>query len=152
MNKNLIPIIAKMLDVEIGEEFKIKENDSLICDDYDYNNNNNIYKFTKTEFLAKDVDDSHGIESWLSSPFMLESLITGHVSIVKLPWKPKKGDTYWSFIILDDNNTWTVASYIWKDSINDLLLNRTGWIYNTFQEAKDALPDVAKELNVEYSI
>mgnify|MGYP004520509297 CR=1 FL=1 len=68
-------------------------------------------------------------------------LINGEEEIVKLPWKPKKGDTYFSFELLGD--TWIVASSIWGGFPNEYALLDKGWIFRTCAEAGAALPAVA---------
>lgn len=145
MAKNYMADIAKMLGVEIEEEFKIKEDDSLICDD----NNNSTYKFTKTEFLKKDIDKISGIESWSSSPYTLELLIAGHLSVSKLPWKPEMGEIYFSFVL--SNGKWTVGLSWWVGQPYEYALLGKGWMYKTRGAAEAALPEIVKELGMKYN-
>ena len=136
MSKNLIPEIAKMLDVKLGEEFKVKGEDEL------------TYRFDSDGL--KLTHDS-GIElAQISANVAFVDLVNGKDEIIKLPWKPKKGDTYFSFELLGD--TWIVASSIWGGFPNEYALLDKGWVYKTCAEAQAALPDVAKELGVEYEL
>jgi len=75
---NLIPKIAEMLNVEIGEEFKIA-------------GHGDKYRFIKTEFQYYDKD----YNVWCcASALTFNELLTGNAEIKKFPFEPKIGDTY----------------------------------------------------------
>ena len=131
MAKNLIPEICKMLGVELGEEFKIKGDNRTYWFDLD--------GLHSGEYVAEDEDDA-----------MLHDLLCGEVEIVKLPWKPKKGDTYYTFDRMGDK--WCTNSYWWGDFPDEYALLDKGWIYRTEKEAEAALPKVAKEMGVDYKL
>lgn len=135
MAKNLIPEIAKMLGVELGEEFKIKGYDGL------------TYKLTDNGLELTTVDGQK--TKWFDNG-ALNSLLKGKMEIVKLPWKPKKGETYYTFELLDGK--WIVHLLWWAGSPNGYALLEKGWVYRTQEEAEAALPAVAKELGVEYEL
>ena len=134
MAKNLIPEIAKMLGVEIGEEFKIKGYTEP------------IYRF--------DADGLKAIYSYqMKKTFanaMLSSLLAGEVEIVKLPWKPKKDDVYFTFEVF--RGKWVVRSLWWTGAPCNYALLDKGWVFRTKEEAEDALTKVAAEMGVEYEI
>ena len=77
MVKNYMPDVAKLLGVELNEEFKLKKHAE-------------IYKFTE-EGLAY---YSNGSREWRITPFTLNVLLRGEYEVEKLPWKPKDGDKY----------------------------------------------------------
>ena len=133
MAKNLIPEICKMLGVELGEEFKIKGREGA------------IYKFIVDELLVSD-DDAEKVYTAAHMP--LVGLVRGDIEIVKLPWKPKKGETYYTFELLGDK--WVVRSSRWGGFPNEYALLDKGWVYRSQAEAEAALPTVAKEMGVEY--
>ena len=135
MAKNLIPQIAHMLGVEIGEEFKIKGYDGL------------TYKLTDNGLELTTVDGQK--TKWFDNG-ALNSLLKGKMEIVKLPWKPKKGDVYFTFELL--GGKWVVRSFWWGGFPNEYALLGKGWIYRTCEEAQAALPAVAKEIGVEYEL
>lgn len=135
MAKNLIPQIAKMLGVELGEEFKIKGYDGL------------IYKLTDTGLELTTVDGQK--TKWFDHG-ALNSLLKGKMEIVKLPWKPKKGDAYFTFELMGDK--WGIHSYWWGGFPNEYALLDKGWIYRTCAEAEAALPKVAAEKGVKYKL
>ena len=135
MAKNLIPEIARMLGVEIGEEFKIKGREGA------------IYKFIVDGLLVS-YDDAEKVYTAAHMP--LVGLVRGDIEIVKLPQKPKKGETYYTFELLGDK--WVVRSSRWGGLPNEYALLDKGWVYRTEAEAQDALPKVAAEMGVEYEI
>ena len=136
MAKNLIPEIAKMLGVELGEEFKVKGDDEQ------------TYRF--------DADGLKVIYSCLRKKrgafanAMLGSLLAGEEEIVKIPWKPKKGDVYFTFVLMGDK--WVVRSFWWGGFPNEYALLDKGWVYRTRAEAQAALPAVAAEMGVDYEL
>lgn len=134
MAKNLIPEIAKMLGVEIGEDFKIK------------GYTEQTYRF--------DDDGLKVIYSYLMKKtfanVMLGSLLAGKAEIVKLPWKPKKGDAYYTFEIF--RGKWVVRSLWWTGAPCSYALLDKGWVFRTEKEAEAALPAVAEEMGVEYEL
>lgn len=136
MSKNLIPEIAKMLGVEIGEEFKIKGYKGL------------VYKFVDDELIVNSTDDKGC--SGLAANMTLVSLLKGKREIIKLPWKPKKGDVYFTFELL--GGKWVVRSFWWGGFPNEYALLDKGWVYRTKEEAEAALPKVATEFGVEYEL
>ena len=136
MAKNLIPEIAKLLGVEVGEEFKVKGDDEQ------------TYRF--------DADGLKVIYSCLRKKrgafanAMLGSLLAGEEEIVKIPWKPKKGDGYYTFEIF--RGKWVVRSLWWTGAPCTYALLDKGWVFRTKEEAEDALTKVAAEMGVEYEI
>lgn len=139
MSKNLIPEIAKMLGVELGEEFKVKG-----CNELTYEFVNNGLKLTCDNNTEK-------IEiAGIAANVALVDLLNGKDEIVKLPWKPKKGDVYFSFALLGDK--WVVRPLWCGGFPNEYALLEKGWVYRTCEEAQAALPAVAKELGVEYEL
>ena len=138
MAKNLIPEICKMLGVELGEEFEIKGYKGL------------VYKFADDELIVNSTDD-RGI-SGLTANMTLVNLLKGEREIVKLPWKPKKGDAYYTFVRTGIDCTCTLISYKWDGCVIDIALLKAGWVFRTRQEAVAALPAVAKEMGVEYTL
>lgn len=135
MAKNLIPEIAKMLGVELGEEFKIKGREGA------------IYKFIVDGLLVSD-DDAEKVYTTAHMP--LVGLVRGDIEIVKLPWKPKKGDVYFTFELL--GGKWVVRSLWWGGFPNEYALFDKGWVYRTKEEAEAALPKVAAEIGVKYGL
>lgn len=137
MAKNLIPQIAELLGVEIGEEFKIKGREGA------------IYKFIVDGLLVSD-DDAEKVYTATHVP--LVGLVRGDIEIVKLPWKPKEDETFYTFGIHATENKWVVVSVKWWDNVKNLALYKIGWVYRSQAEAEAALPAVATEMGVRYEL
>lgn len=131
MAKNLIPEICKMLGVELGEEFKVEGDNRTYWFDLD--------GLHSGEYVAEDEDDA-----------ILHDLLCGKVEIVKLPWKPKKGDVYFTFEIF--RGKWVVRSLWWTGAPCNYALLDKGWVFRTKEEAEDALTKVAAEMGVKYEL
>lgn len=134
---NLIPQIARMLDVEIGEEFKIKGHEEL------------TYRFA-SDRLQLTYDNNIELSD-LAAKVAFVDLVNGKDEIVKLPWKPKFGDRY--FGVFQFNGKLHITRYdIWRGTIAEEAQYRCGWVFRTREEAEAALPKVAKELGVDYEL
>lgn len=137
MSKNLIPEIARMLGVKLGEEFKIDIR------------SNDIFQITESGiWMKKDVNK----DEWVEMPFEFMMLCNGDAKLIKLPWRPKKGEGYWTFNVFFGSGKWAVASFAWGDEVFDKAVLKAGWVYRTKKEAKAALPTVAKEMGVKYEL
>lgn len=132
---NLIPEIAKMLGVELGEEFKVKTRGG----------NEYICNFTMAGLFEHDNKESGSYNKEL-----LAEILCGHAEIIKLPWKPTMYGEYWTFGKF--GKKWIVGTLSWKAFPYEILLFEKGWVFRTREEAQAALPAVAKAMNVEYEI
>ena len=139
MAKNLIPEIAHMLGVEIEEEFKVKGREY-------------IFHFVDNGLIAYRTDGSALLYANCLAHFLW--LINGEEEIVKLPWKPKRGDAYFTFVLMVVlmGDKWVVRASQWGGLPNEYALLDKGWVFRTKEEAEAALPKVAKEMGVEYEI
>lgn len=135
MSKNLIPEIAKMLGVELGEEFEIKGREY-------------IFHFVDNGLIAYRTDGSVLPYENCLAHFLW--LINGEEEIVKMPWKPKECEDYYTFG--KSFGKWSVLKSHWSNHPFDLALLDKGWIFRTYDEAETALPAVAKEMGVEYEL
>lgn len=135
MAKNRIPEIARMLGVEPGEEFKIKEYGER------------IYRFDNSGLQL--IYDNGVRNLNITANMALSCLLSGDIEIVKLPWKPKMDERYWTFGLGVDGK-WIVIARCWEGYPCEFLLVDKGWAYRREEEAKAALPSVAKELGVEF--
>lgn len=127
MAKILIPDIAKLLGVELDEEFQIRSSGCKKCEP-------GIYKFDLGEGLVK--KDENGVFNSNSS-VEFEDLCLGNYEIVKLPWEPKKGMRYY-FPRVDANlkGEMAVGDYDWDFETFDLAMKALGMVYRTKEEAE----------------
>lgn len=126
--------IAEMLGVELGEEFSIK---NIYTEDI----NRARYKITKEKGLMYSI----GGEEWNRSSSLL-AIFSGAYSIVKLPWKPKKGEAYWHY-----SEVWReVISFEWEDCLYDFLLWKAGNCFKTKEEGDAKAKEIIEKLRKEY--
>ena len=119
MAKNLMPEILKMLGVEYGEKFKLRAEDSEICE-------NALFYFDKDNGFIRMSDTKEEVYN------MLYDVVSGYYEIVKLPWEPKNCDDYYVL----DARTGIIECYSWGATTFDLAVKAMGIIYRTEAEAK----------------
>jgi hypothetical protein len=140
MAENLIPEIVKMLGVGTGEEFKLK------CVDNGQDIEGTFY-FKENELYF--VNEAG--KSYIRNDF-LPSVLRGELEIVKLPWKPKEEEHYYTFTSTYKYTKWKIGLNCWHTEPQNLAFLKAGWVFRTRQEAEAALPKVAAEMGVEYEI
>lgn len=122
MGKNLIPEIAKMLGVELGEEFIIENKDHketvvLAADGFHVIQPNNV------------VGPDHGK--------LFSKVLQGLYEIKKKPWEPKYKETYYRPNIIYKR----VSDVLWRGSALDYALKSLGMIYRSREEAEAHLAE-----------
>lgn len=129
MTKNYMIEVAKLLGVELEEEFTIPEL-------YD---NGYLYKITETGLVCRNRNREGAL--WQHESTTLKNLLTGELAVTKLPWKPKYGDKYYSYVV-----GWTIMKCTWMNYVSDYTRLKCGIVFRTSQEALNALPQKYKEL------
>lgn len=127
MAKNYMQDVARMLGVELGEEFKWKEVDG---DEIYYG------KLTEKGFMGSKEDGTFWSYNW-----QWEDLLTGAFEIEKLSWQPKEGDRYY-FPATDFRYSCPEA---WDNHPIDFALKEAGMIFKTKEECEAALPELRKK-------
>lgn len=112
MSKNYMADVAKMLGVELGEEFRIE---GFSC---------NPYRFT---------EDGLTDNSGFSPNSSLGVLLLGKAKIIKKLWTPKDGDEYY---YIDVFGRVIKTSYVRNDN-SDCMKLRTGNFFRTQEEAEE---------------
>lgn len=126
MTKNLIPIIAKELGVEIGEEFETRSIEGR----FKLNLDGLEYKESRASTWMK------------ASPLVLKLLVTGHCEIIKLPFEPKVGEIFWTYWI-----NWSVTDFKWEDNKANFDFRKfCGCVFRTKEGALAARPVKFKEI------
>ena len=125
MSKNLIPEIINLLGVELEEAFKIRRPDYEVCE-------KGVYAFFENEGLMKkneqgEFDNNSSIE--------FEDLCLGNYEIVKLPWKPKNGEIYWT-IVFRGNGKPFAGRLFWNGDNTDFGMKALNMVYRTREEAE----------------
>ena len=119
---NYMEKVAEMLGVKLGERFKI---------------NGNIFWFDGGGGLVDDDDNSY--------PNTMKSLLTGELSIEKIPWKPQYDDKYWCISMDGD-----VLYDEWDGCVYDYAMYYAGNCFETYEEAKAHAPEVIEKLRRKY--
>ena len=121
---NYMKDVAKILGVELEEEFKIKGFEP-------------IYKITNYGLVIKT-----GSNNWceMSGDTFLQ-LIRGDYVIRKLPWQPKKGDEYY-YPGEGFNN---ICRALWANTVFGFAYKEAGLIFKTYEECGAALPALRKK-------
>ena len=127
MAKNCMAAIAKMLGVELGEEFIIENKDRketvvLAMDGFHVIQPNNV------------VGPDHGE--------LLSKVLQGLYELKKKPWEPKYKEHYYRPNILYKG----VSDVLWRGSALDYALKKLGMIYRTKSEAEKHLRDDYEKL------
>lgn len=123
--------IAEMLGVELNEVFRLKKKDDKVlrCK----------YKISLIDGLLFECDDG-----WIMSGY-IDDIISGRLTIVKLPWKPEMGMPYWYY-----SEGWKEGTINqWQDDLFDLLMWKAGNCFKTKEDAEEkgkvALEQLRKE-------
>ena len=122
MAKNYMQDVAKMLGVELEEEFMIDSSDK-------------VYRFFKNG-LCFQCDGA-----WLPAEYQFFDLIKGECKIIKLPWQPKKGEKYYT-PSPDFNHAF--CDY-WDGYPSDFALKEAGMAFKTKEECEATLPVLRKK-------
>ena len=124
---NLIPKIAEMLGVEIGEEFKIIPLEG-------------IYRLSDFGLQTKLKSG----ERWESSRYMTP-LLTGKYQINKIPFEPKDGEHYWR--VRWDSLAIAALRVTWFDNHDeDYLFKYAGNCFRTEAEAEKHKYEIYEKL------
>lgn len=118
---NHIGEVAQMLGVEIGEAFKVTDDT--------YGAYQLYHRFTESNGI--EISDD-GVTWETAKAIVLKCLLMGDARIVKLPWKPKMGETYYTSDIFDQD-LWDY--YLWDDDKRDEELYKRGLVFKTKKEA-----------------
>lgn len=123
MNNHMAEV-AKLLGVELGESFKIVDNNS--------GKYHNYYRLTE----EKGIEVSDDNANWeMAIAGVLKWLLMGDARIIKLPWKPSHGDKYWTPTV--NNVEMSAFESRWSNSDNDYYRYEHGFICRTKEEADE---------------
>lgn len=140
MAKNIMEKVAKMLGVKLEEEFNLRKmgTGKLLK----YYEKNEVYKFTNNGLITF---LPYGQE-WRQAN-LLREILTGEYEIVKLPWRPKKGEWYfYPYNTIMNNNIITPCSRRWGDELDEYAFLALGMVYRTEEECKKHIKEDYKKL------
>ena len=127
MAKNCMAAVAKLLGVELGEEFIIENKDRketvvFAADGFHVIQPNNV------------VGPDHGK--------LLSKVLQGLYEVKKKPWVPKYEETYYRPNIIYK----VVSNPIWRGGTFDYSLKELGMVYRTREEAEAHLAEDYEKL------
>lgn len=76
------------------------------------------------------------------SPIDLSINTLSALSVKKLPFKPKKGEFYWTI----DSKVWSAIQTSWQDSPVDFMRSSMQIVFRTYEEAAFACPEFYEKL------
>lgn len=119
--KNHMKDVAKLLGVELDEEFEVVNVDSDI----------NKY-FAKITINGIEVRDEKRFRyTTTMENFLLTQLLVGrNYGIKRIPYKPKYGELYWSI-----DQYGNVMKHTWADELLDCIFYKIGNCYRSEEEA-----------------
>lgn len=128
--------VAQMLGVELEEVFKVTDDDS--------GKYHNYYKFTEKKGIEVSEDNVKW-EADTAGTLVLKWLLIGVARIIRLPWRPSRGDVYYMPSVT------SIGKYIklfWTGSRNDEGSYQQGLVLRTKKEAvelAEEMLDVARK-------
>ena len=129
---NIMPEIAKLLGVEINEEFYIK--DATGKDD-------DLHRFTSETFEY--YDQSMG--EWCETLRFVD-LVCGLAEIVKKPFEPKDGDLYWGVGWVGLNENVFFGTCVWHDTQENYADKYCGNCFRTQEDAEKHKYEIYEKL------
>lgn len=125
---------AKIIGLELDEEFSLIEADGEKIDD-------SSYKITEEGISNREPKS----EVWLSEPTSTyEYILSGDYKVVPKPWKPKEGENYWHYGPL------FASEDKWKGEYYDLILWKVGNCFKTKEEAENKGKKILWKIMKEY--
>lgn len=121
MSKNYMPEVAKMLGVEIGEEF-----DAF---------NNEMEKLGHGPY--KIIDNAIVDYVGCKTKNLLYGLLAGEYTLQKRQWRPKVGELFWTI-----NGKGDAEQYHFTNDVRDLALLNMGNCFPSKEAAKAAVPEM----------
>ena len=124
--------VAEMLGVELNEEFSLKHKDGSILK----------FKYKITEFSGLLFK---GIYEWMQSGD-IDKIISGDLTIVKLPWKPKEDEFYYYY----SPYCGITCQERWMNTSSDYCMWKIGNCFRTREEASKKGKEIMEPIEKEY--
>lgn len=122
MAKNKFAQIAKMFDLELEEVF---------CVDGEN------FKFTLEGLKCEKFK-----AEWIPAYLILQDLLKGTCEVVRLPYRPNRGDRYFSYA----DFSWDIRCFGWDNLPLDYARLEAGMVFRTYDEARKELPSIYKKV------
>lgn len=127
--------VAEMLGVGLEEEFKLKPS----CLEKPWNS---LYRFS-TDGLENKYSDGAWVKCEKGA---IDQILIGQTEVIKIPWKPKKGEAYWHY-----SKGWEQATFRnWEGTLDDLCTWKCGSCFRTEEEANTKGKEIMEAIQKEY--
>ena len=127
---------AEILELELEQEFVLTDVDGNTKGEL-------IYKFTEDGLLYK----SPTLVKWSkSSSGTILRLLNGDYKVVSKPWKPKKGEQYWSYSVKSRQ----ACCGMFGEYVKDYACWKLGNCFKTSEEAQSKGKEIMEQIKKEY--
>lgn len=138
---NYMKQVAEMLGVELNEVFEVEDDfrgemdKKKTCRLTD----KGLQVHVRAIGCRGDITDN-----WVGDGMLLGGLLCNkdRFTIVRKPWMPKDGDTYFSYFY----RGFSVGVMVWNSAPGDFARHKSGMIFRNEEEAIDARPRIYEEL------
>lgn len=124
--------VAEMLGVELDEVFSLKSEDGKLL--------SKKYRISPDAGLLLKYGDE-----WHQSSYIGE-IISGNLTIVKLPWKPKADEFYYYY----SPNAGITYQHVWINTSSDYCMWKLGNCFRTRAEAETKGKEIMETIEKEY--
>lgn len=134
---NLIPKIAEALDIGLDEPFEISTRDGYkIC-----------RFFVRSDGVTYLEKYNKAFNQWTQeNTDEIGKIVVGAYLVRKLPFEPKKGDTYFRIVMNNTDNCLEVASDTWSGWTADYMCKFCGNCFRTKAEAEKHKYEIYEKL------
>lgn len=137
MAKNIMPDIAKLLGVEINEEFELRVASQPLI------KHTGTFCITDNNIVGR-TKNGDVWQSWENDS--IYDLFNGTLEVVRKPFVPKFDEEYWSYYFNYDDSEWDVVWTNWRDRFTDYMRLKLGLCFRTEEEAKRERARLYKEI------
>lgn len=128
---------AKMLGLELGENFVLTDDDGKRRDE-------ETYKVLEDGLYYKSAETGVYIPE---RPSMLYHILSGYSKVMPVPWKPKDGEDYWYCSVASKP---IVVATIWGGFSGDLCKWKCGNCFKTKGEAMEKGREIMEAIRKEF--
>lgn len=124
--------VAEILGVELDEVFRLKHKDGTLL--------SKKYRISPFAGLLLKIGDE-----WHKSGY-IDEIISGNLTIIKLPWKPKDDEFYYYYSPFDGN----AYQDRWMNTSSDYCKWKIGNCFSTREEASKKGKEIMEPIEKEY--
>lgn len=138
LEKDVAKLIMDAYGLQDGERFHIQYKNNVVKECH--------YMFEDKTLKYQGVFSNTPYDA---SSKTFEDIIYDRAKIIKIPWKPKNGENYWTYYgtyYEADDIDWNTSPSTWYTTPTDLCRYKCGIVFRTEEEALKNLESKKKEL------